>query len=122
MPIYSDINQYNPTQKGRVTDVESVYQAIHNILATKKGERIFNPEFGTDLDESLFELMDEITAEEVFMALVSAIERWEDRLSLIYAKSSVTPDYENQTFDVSLVFKIHGYEEEEFNYEGTVSR
>ena len=54
MSIYTDINQYTPTAQVLLTNIESIYQSLNNILTTKPGERVFNPEFGGELDDLLF--------------------------------------------------------------------
>jgi len=118
MPLYSDLNQYNPIYKSKLVDIPAVYQSIHNILVTRKGERLFNPEFGTDLEETLFELMDNITAEKLFVRLTESIERWEPRVIIQYSESSVIPDYDTNTYYLNLVFTVKGYGLTKYQYEG----
>lgn len=121
MALYSDINQYDPTVKETLTDVESVYQSINNILSTHIGERVFN-QIGSELEELIHEIMDDTTAFEIYSYVIQAIERWEPRVRLKYSQCSVTPNYDEQRYDVVLVFNILGLEDQEFKHEGTLER
>lgn len=122
MPIYSDINQYTPTTKETLPDVESVYQSINNILTTRVGERFFNPEFGSELEELIHEPMDETTVAEIYSYVIHAIERWEPRVRLNYAYCTVEPNYDEQRYDVVLAFTILGFEEQEFEHRGVIEQ
>lgn len=113
--IYSDVNQVTPQKKALLTNIESIYQSINNILATNKGERVFNPEFGSNLENLLFEPIDNITALKVFTFLTNAIERFEPRVTINYGRTTVTPDVSNQSYELLLVFNVKSTgEEQEF--------
>lgn len=120
--IYSDLNQYTPTQKPFVEDVEAVCQSIHNILNTRTTERIFNPEFGSELEDLLFEPMDDITTFRIYRFVVSAIERWDPRVTLNHAQSKVTPFPDDHRYDVFLAFEIEGFGEENFELVGELRK
>lgn len=121
--IYSDVNQYTPKVAHNVNDIKAIYQSIHNILSTNRYERLFNPEFGADLEEVLFELMDEITADFILTQIFNAITRWDDRVELIYSECSVIPDYDNNRYEITLVFNIKGFEDTRvYRYEGDLTR
>lgn len=50
--FYSDLDNENP---GNVVNLNSVKQAIFNLLNTSKGERIFEPQIGVEIEDLLFE-------------------------------------------------------------------
>jgi len=52
-PLFGDIRP--------VKDVDAIKNSIKNILLTKRGERPFNPRFGCDLTNYLFEPADRVT-------------------------------------------------------------
>ncbi len=83
--IYSDINLAllkNPASFDIVKrfDVEAVKSAVRNILLTRKGEKLFNPEFGANLDDLLFELITPAVKLFAKRRIVEEIMRWEPRI------------------------------------------
>lgn len=121
MPIYSDINQASPTQTNFVENLGSIYQSINNILSTRKNTRLFLPEFGSEIENLLFEPMDEQTASLIYDAVVVAIQQWEPRVSLHYGRSYIRPNYDTYTYDVMLTFTVKGLDDQTFyTYGGTL--
>lgn len=121
MSIYSDINQFSPTKRSLSNDLDSIMQSISNILATPKNTRLFLPEFGSAIENLLFEPMDEITAASLYDTIIIAIEEWEPRVILDYARSSVTPEYDKHAYHIYLVFRIKGLTDINFyTYTGTL--
>lgn len=104
--IYSDIAIANPKQKSRLENVEAIYQSINNILFTQKGERPFLRDFGSDIRKLLFEPMNDATAFAILTEVVHSIRRWEHRIFLIQGQCSVTPIYEENKYEVVVVFGI----------------
>ena len=77
-------------------------------MFTLPGEKFFEPTFGSRITESLFENIDEITASIIVDELRESIENFEPRVQLIDVKAF--PDYDNNTFDVTVVYEIIGIE------------
>lgn len=115
MPLYSDVNQFTPKKTELVYDLQSIYQSIGNILATPKNTRLFLPEFGSTIEDLLFEPMDAQTEASLYDAIVIAIDEWEPRVSLDYSKSSVTANYDEHRYDVLLTFKVRGLTDTNFH-------
>lgn len=121
LSIYSTLNQFDPLNGERVSkDVRAVYQAIFNIINTEKGERMFLPDFGVDLEILLFRPISNTTAKQVLQTIVDAIERWEDRVSLKFSQSSVIPVYSPPGYNVNVAFSIKGLETQIFRYQGNI--
>lgn len=57
------------------TTIEHTKSNIINVLSTKKGERIGRPQFGTNLEQLLFEPMSEQLETEIRQEINSAVER-----------------------------------------------
>ena len=113
--VYSDVNNINPSKATtKLYDLNAIYQSIYNILNTSKGEREFLPEFGSSLQDLLFELMDEETSYTVYSWVVSAVSLWEPRVKVRTDLTSVTPDYDNHRYDIKIAFEIVGLEDEVF--------
>lgn len=53
-----------------------------NLILTKKGERLMQPEFGTDLHKILFEQITDETFDNARASIVNAVEQWMPFLEL----------------------------------------
>jgi phage baseplate assembly protein W len=58
------------------TVIQQVRSNFKNLILTKKGERVGQPELGCDLWKILFEPMTEDTLEEARLAVADAVDRW----------------------------------------------
>lgn len=112
MAIYSDLNYIKPSIGDRLYDIDSVYQSIFSILGTKKGERVFRPNFGLSLTSYLFEPCDEYTADSILSDIADTI-KLETRVKFNYSKSSVIPVPEQKLFIITLYFTVLGFSETE---------
>jgi phage baseplate assembly protein W len=122
MAVYSDINQLEPTKKTRLEDIEAIYQSIFNILTTRRGERFFNPQFGSRIDEILFDPLDDITALDLLHEVVQTLETYEPRVKLDYSNTSIVPNYSENSFDVTISGTILDIEENKFTFNGSLVR
>lgn len=121
MAIYSDLNQNTPTVAPLLYGLDSVYQSITNILSTATHTRLFNPEFGSELETLLFDIMDDMTVSKLFNAVVRAISKWDSRVVIDYTESNVTPNIKDNKYELLLVFRISGAEET-YEYKGELIR
>ena len=60
--------------------MERINDSIHIILSTHPGERLFNPEFGSRLQELVFEPNDIILHRLLKHYTAEALQRWEKRI------------------------------------------
>lgn len=58
------------------TTAEQVKSNIKNLLLTKKGERVVQPEFGSGLQSLLFEFNDGELSEKIETTITQALEQW----------------------------------------------
>lgn len=88
-PIYN--KDLSITDFGEVSDENSILQNIYNIILTKPGERLFNPNFGCEIHDVLFDLIDgtEVESKEILDILKKSIELNESRAKVIEAQSDV---------------------------------
>jgi phage baseplate assembly protein W len=63
-------------------DEEDVRQAIGIILATAPGQRPMRPEFGCDLHDHVFDVIDAATLGRMEAEIRRALERWEPRIDV----------------------------------------
>jgi len=74
---------------GEIFDEDVINQSIEMILSTSYGERLFIPFFGSDFPLLLWENITESDESEVLDKIVTAIEFWENRITIIRPSSSV---------------------------------
>ena len=89
-------------------NANAIARSLRNIVFTLPGEKFFNPNFGSRITESLFENIDEISATVIVDEIRESIDNYEPRVELIDVK--VNPDYENNGFNVNIVYEIIGIE------------
>ena len=87
-------------------DASAIKQAIVNLLLTNKGERLMNPDYGSDIRSYLFEPLDYGTASQITGNIRYTIDRWEPRISVIDLKAS--PNFDDNGFDVVMTYEVRG--------------
>ena len=75
-------------------------------MLTTPGEKIFDPDFGSNIGEILFENIDEITAVSIKEEIQNSLENYEPRVELIDV--DVRPNYDMNQFDVIISYRIIG--------------
>ena len=102
--------QANPLNEDLIAlkNANAIARSIRNIVFTLPGEKFFNASFGSRITESLFENIDEITATIIVDEIRESIENYEPRVQLIDVL--VFPNYDNNAFDVNIVYEIIGIE------------
>ena len=83
---------------------DSVKRSIRNILLTDKGERFFNPTFGSDIRKMLFENFSPSTDQVVADLIKTAIGNHEPRANVIDVNVSGNPD-QNSMY-INIVFSV----------------
>ena len=68
---------------GKSTGATAVKRAIIGILKTNFNERVFQPEFGSNIRALLFEQMNPITEQRMKIAVEEAVRRHEPRAQII---------------------------------------
>ena len=91
------------------TDAAAVKQAVKNLLLTNKYEKPFQPEFGGDLNNLLFELVDNDTVYEIDGAIREAIKRYEPRARVRQVATNLQPDA--NSIGITITFQIVNTEE-----------
>ena len=89
---------------GKKTGADAVKQAIVAILKTNYNERLFDPEFGTDIRGSLFEQMNPITEQRMRKKIEAAIARHEPRAEVLGI--TVNGQEEQNRYEISILFNV----------------
>ena len=85
--IYKDLNLYftkHPftADVSKVTDVQAIKRSVRNLVLTNKGERLFHPEIGGNVRQSLFQNFTPISVIELQSAITDVIRTYEPRVIL----------------------------------------
>lgn len=88
----------------RLTNEDSIYTSLKNIVFTRKGERPFFPEFGCNITAILFENYTRFTRKALETEVRTAIENFEPRVTVLKVLVNGNPD--NNSVDLELYFTI----------------
>jgi len=108
--IYSDLDlTFTAKPNGEIykkVDAAAVKQAIKNLILTNYYEKPFEPYFGTNIREMLFELADDLTSLDIKRSIKSAIETYEPRAIV----QDVIVDFKDvdstNAIGVSIIFQV----------------
>ena len=91
-----------------ITDEAAVKRALYNIVMTRKGERFFKPDLGSNVADLLFEPLDSATASLLQEEIQYVIQKYEPRINLL--RCDVSANYDGNGFDCAISFEIIGFE------------
>lgn len=100
--------QYNPLNNDLIAlkNESAIARSIRNIIFTLPGEKFFNPNFGSRISRSLFENIDEFSANTIQDEIDSSLRNYEPRIILDSVVAN--PNYDNNAFDVIINYRIVG--------------
>ena len=84
----------------------AIARSIRNLVLTTPGERFFNEDLGSGVNEVLFDNIDDISSAIIRDEIEQTIIRFEPRVKLTDVK--VKPDYDNNEFNVTITYDIVG--------------
>ena len=84
----------------------AIARSIRNIVFTIPGEKFFNQSFGSDINQSLFMNIDEISAVIIKDQISSSISKFEPRVNLVEVK--INPNFDDNSFDATIIYEIIG--------------
>ena len=88
------------------TDQDLIRENIYVLLNTRKGEMPMSPNFGTSVDDAIFEAVDNSMMGILCQQIQTDIETWEPRVSV---DAIAAYSYENvRLFDISLTIILTG--------------
>ena len=100
-----EVNPINNDIIGVKNDT-AIARSIRNLIFTVPGERFFNENLGSKVSQTLFDTVDDISASAIRDDIEETIIKYEPRVKLKDIR--VKPDYDNYTFDVTIVYDIVG--------------
>lgn len=88
-----------------VKDDKAINQSLTSLFLTRKGERLFNLEYGSRIQYMLFEPFDNNTARAIVDDIKHSVLTWErDRINL--DNVSINMDYDTMTYNISIDYTI----------------
>ena len=100
-----EVNPINNDIIGVKNDT-AIARSIRNLIFTVPGERFFNENLGSKVSQTLFDTVDDISASAIRDEIEETIIKYEPRVKLNDIR--VKPDFDNYTFDVTIVYDIVG--------------
>ena len=89
-----------------VNNDNAIKQSIKNIVLTVPGEKPFQPEVGSRVNELLFEPLDPFVVDALRDEIINTIKQHEPRVDL--QKDDVQPIYTQNRVNISVQYKIVG--------------
>ena len=84
----------------------AIARSVRNIVFTLPGEKFFDEDFGSNISQSLFENIDEISAAEITDEIEQSLINYEPRINLLQVRAF--PNFDNNQFDVRIIYEIIG--------------
>lgn len=107
--IYSDfLNDLTPhpvvKDVVRYVNENAINRSLRNLIKTNRGERLYQPNIGCDINKLLFEPMDSAVADLIGIAVTDTIKFYEPRVKLL--KISVAPVEEENAYVIDIYYVI----------------
>lgn len=98
-------------------NVTAIKRSIHNIFHWTPGERILNPEFGSNLRKFLYEGITDYNKEQIMAEIRRCVTEWEPRARVdrVIDMSRVS-DHEENTVKLEIIYSIPSLTNEQFSY------
>ena len=87
-------------------NTSAIARSLRNIVFTQPGEKFFQPEFGSRVSESLFEIVDEVSSIAIRDEIRSSIINYEPRVKLLDVV--VIPNVDDNEMNVTVKYRIIG--------------
>ena len=84
----------------------AIARSVRNIVFTTPGEKFFDPDFGSQISQSLFENINDISANIIKSEITSSLKAYEPRVNL--REVQVKPNYDQNEFNVTIIYEIIG--------------
>ena len=99
---------YNENAIAFQTEGKHIIENVKRILTTRRGERIGNLSFGSDVSKYLF--MPDLTIDDLITEIVNSIKRCEPRVIVEECSLSSKKDFDTVVIDLKLRLKSSGEE------------
>ena len=87
-------------------NANAIARSVRNIVMTIPGEKPFDPFFGSNVRNILFENLDSISASLIVDEIKNSIQNYEPRVELVSVEAF--PDFDSYSYDVVIIYEIIG--------------
>ena len=84
----------------------AIARSVRNIVFTVPGEKFFDEDFGSRISESLFENINDISANIIKNEIKSSLKLYEPRVNV--REVEVKPNFDQNEFNVTIIYEIIG--------------
>ena len=100
--------QVNPLTNDLIVikNTTAIARSLRNLVLTTPGERFFNENLGSQVNNLLFENVDDVTAMSVRQEIINVIENYEPRVKLLTV--SVNANIDSYSMDVVIAYQVIG--------------
>jgi len=87
---------------------EQAISNLKNLILTRRGERVLQPLFGTNLQDSLFEQNDSLLKDSIETSIIEAVEFWLPYISIteLNVQTVLAVDGTNEEHGVTISLKV----------------
>ena len=89
-----------------IKNTTAIARSLRNLVLTTPGERFFNENLGSQVNNLLFENVDDVTAMSVRQEIINVIENYEPRVKLLTV--SVNANIDSYSMDVLIAYQVIG--------------
>lgn len=106
--VYTKDIAYNGNTE--IADGQALIQNVYSILLTRAGERLFDPMFGTHIEDKIFDVFMSGDASDILSECLDVITRFEPRVIMDKSESSASFDPSGNTLviDLGLILPANG--------------
>ncbi len=91
------------------TNSQAINNSIKNIILTPIGSLPGKPDFGSNINEYVFELLDGTgTSDLVKISILDALSKWEPRINVTGVDIKVFPEYNRITSNIYYAYNLLG--------------
>ena len=84
----------------------AIARSVRNIVFTVPGEKFFDEDFGSRISQSLFENINDISANIIKNEIESSLKLYEPRVNV--REVQVEPNFDQNEFNVTIIYEIIG--------------
>lgn len=84
---------------------EDILEAIRIIIMTRKGERVMRPDFGCEIHDHLFDVIDYTMLKQMELKVLNALIYWEPRITEVEVEAAVNPEQDNLV-DIHIAYVV----------------
>tara|TARA_R100000353_G_scaffold59298_1_gene47042 strand:+ start:69 stop:470 length:402 start_codon:yes stop_codon:yes gene_type:complete len=84
----------------------AIARSVRNIVFTVPGEKFFDEDFGSRISQSLFENINDISANIIKNEIKSSLKIYEPRVNV--REVEVKPNFDQNEFNVTIIYEIIG--------------